>query len=125
MRLEKPRASPLSQYLANRRQELGYSVTGLGVMAQVPPSGVSDLELGKRRLTGRMARKLAGPLGVTPNELLMRASGKLELPWDMALPSDTEQSINLELNVTDEEAHEVKEYLRFVRFRKWFSAATE
>ena len=125
MRPEKPRVSPLGRYLANRRQELGYSVTDLGVMAQVPPSGVSDLELGKRPLTGPMARKLAGPLGVTPNELFMRASITLELPWDMALPSDTEQNINLELNVTDQEAHEVREYLRFVRFRRWFSISTE
>ena len=125
MRPESIRSSPLGIYLARRRKELDYSVKGLAERAQVSASGVSDLELDNRQLTGKMARKLAGPLGVTPNELLIRASLTPELPWGQALPSTEERLIELQIQVTVEEERQIRQYLDFIRFRGWVSVQTE
>ena len=117
MRPEKPRTSSFGLYLWERRRYQGYTVTGLAQMAGVSPSTVSDLEQGKRRLTGGMARRLAGPLDLTPNELLVRANVTPEFPWGQTLQTPTEQLRDLVLFVTEEEQRRIQDYLDFLRFR--------
>ena len=102
--------------LANIRESQGYSVSSLAEAAGVAPSSVSDLEREKRKITGKMARRLAGPLGVTPNALLIMASWTPELPWHRALPSTEEASRRVSFVVTSSEEPKLKEYLAFLRF---------
>ena len=119
MRPEKARTSPFGVYLWQQRKELGYSVTKLAEKAGISASSVTDLELGRRRLTGPMARKLAGPLDLRPNELLIRANVTPEFPWAQLLPS-TETLSKVTVSVTEEEKKRIREYLHFLRFRNWF-----
>ena len=115
-RPENPRTTAFGQHLAKIRHEAGLSVTALAGLASVSPSSVTAVATGKRGLTGPMARKLAGPLGIMPNELLVSASLTPEFPWERALSGGRRRS---ELMVTDDEERELAEFLSLMRVRGW------
>ncbi len=123
-RTPKIRTSSLGLFVSQLRAKLGYSVTSLADAAGVSASTVSDLERGERQLKGKIARKLAGPLGVTPNELLIAAGLTPEFSWEKTIAATGEPIQELKLIVSAEEGLKIREYLGFLRFQS-FSSKTQ
>lgn len=112
------RSTTLGEFLVQQRKEQAYSIASLAKKAGVSASSLSELERGNRQLTPRMAGKLAGPLGLTRNALFIKANLTPEFDWGKALAG--ERRI-LDLSVTEEEEHQIRQYLNFLRLEKLVS----
>lgn len=118
MRRQLQRKNELGIYLAGLRQELNETVTSLADKAQISPSSLSDIELGKRKARPETLRKLSGPLGIDPNQLFIRAYLTQELRPTLVISSVQEELVTFNLRVTREERQRLEEYLEFLRFRR-------
>ena len=113
----KERPPGFGRYLWEQRLRSNYSAKALATLAGVAASGVTDLELGKRKLTPRMAHKLAGPLGLTMNSLLLAAGLTPELDWARAYaPPDQAQPNALILSPAERAL--VDAFVDFIRFHR-------
>lgn len=114
------RTTLFGRFLSDARGSAGFrSGYALAKAAGVAQSTVSDLGLGKRRLTGKMARRLAGPLGLMPNDLLVRANVTPEFDWRDALPSPPSGLRRVQFMVNEDEERELHAYLAAMRARAW------
>ena len=113
----KKRSCPFGLYLERQRQKNNFSVAELAKLAGVAPSGITDLELDRRKLTPKMAFRLAGPLGLTVNSLLLAAGLTPELDWAQAYAAP-EQAQPRALLLSPAERELVDAFVDFIRFHR-------
>ncbi len=121
MRPEHPRTTEFGNWLCTVRTDCGETVVSLAKKAGVAASSVSDVERGKRNLTIRMARRLAGPLGLHANELLVRGRAQPEFSWEKAVAPPPGKLKDLQMKVTPDEQRKLAEYLEFLRLKRSMS----
>jgi len=114
------RTTRFGKRLEQIRQEQGLNISELAHLAGYKSgSYISDLERGKRPVTSRVVRRLSGPLGIHPNELLVTI-GIAELPWENAVLKTEQSKIQAVFTVTPDEKDLLEHYLEFIRFRASF-----
>ena len=116
-RKPKPRETDLGRYIQLRRDEHSWSMQTLAKEAKVSYKTLSKLELGRTlpRRPERFLLRLAGPLGVHPDQLLLRAAlTPLLRPSLTPQPPSTRKLVTFE--VDEEERRQLEDYLQFLRY---------
>jgi len=116
-RRPKVRTTRFGRFLSEQRAQNNYSVSELALRAKVSASSITDLELGRRQLTSRMGRRLAGPLEIEPNTLLRAAGPAVEFDWKEALAPPDEAKPR-ELFLSPAERALVDAFVDFIRFHR-------
>ena len=115
-----PRTTELGRYLAERREDLKWSLTDLAKASRVPLNKISRIEKGAPRPKILVLQLLARALGVHPDRLMMRAGWPAQLPTLVASERSPERSDMrkaAQFHVTPTERRELEFYLEFLRLK--------
>jgi len=114
------RTTDFGRALTSLRQSQGLTQADLAHLADVSAAYVSHLETGKRPPTSKAIRKLCGPLGTAPQDLL-QAARILELPLNPPSASTSESLPSrpglrrISIEGTESQVHLMELFWDFVR----------
>jgi transcriptional regulator with XRE-family HTH domain len=101
---------PFGQWLLNRLEEKGWSMSELGRRCDTTHATISRLISGERKPSPELTIRLAYALDVTPEEVFRR----VWLPSSMATGMDTKELLEYVESLTREERAELLRYARYL-----------